>query len=113
MSDARPGHTSSHSDFCLFQQALAFHPDKNGAPGAESAFKVISRAMEVLSDERMRRQYDQTGVDPGSRQQMAGGGGGGGGMFPQGAQFEGGMTPEELFNMFFGGGGQGWTSTEK
>jgi DnaJ family protein B protein 12 len=30
-------------------------------------------------------------------------------MFPQGAQFEGGMTPEELFNMFFGGGGQGWT----
>lgn len=82
--------------------ALVFHPDKNGAPGSEEAFKLVSRAYEVLADENLRRRYDQTGVDPGSRQQMAGPGGGGAG-FAGPTQFEGGLTPEELFNLFFGG----------
>lgn len=91
------------------KKALLFHPDKNGAPGADEAFKVISRAWEVLSDETLKRRYDQTGVDPGSRQSMAGPGGGGGpgGMYGPGMQFEGAMSPEDLFNLFFGAGGPG------
>lgn len=34
--------------------ALKLHPDKNGAPGAEEAFKRVSKAVQCLSDERKR-----------------------------------------------------------
>ena len=43
--------------------ALAFHPDKNKAPGASEAFKAIGNAYAVLSDEGKRRQYDLYGSD--------------------------------------------------
>ncbi|GAA5935192.1 uncharacterized protein JCM15063_000966 [Sporobolomyces koalae] len=95
--------------------ALGLHPDKNLAPGAEEAFKMVSKAFQVLSDGNKRTIYDQTGSDPDSR----GGGGGGGGMgnFARrggGARFGGGgfgqaeeMSPEDLFRFFFNGGGGG------
>ncbi|KAG2075662.1 DnaJ-domain-containing protein [Suillus decipiens] len=83
--------------------ALALHPDKNGAPGADEAFKMVSKAFQVLSDSQKRAIYDQSGSDPESRS---------GGMSPRGPGFsaspfggEGEMSPEDLFNMFFGGGG--------
>ncbi|KAI0708818.1 hypothetical protein C8T65DRAFT_718421 [Cerioporus squamosus] len=90
--------------------ALALHPDKNGAPGADEAFKLVSKAFQVLSDPQKRAIYDEHGSDPESRFSGAsssgpsasfarGGYGGGGG-------FEGEISPEELFNMFFGGGMQ-------
>ncbi|KZW00050.1 DnaJ-domain-containing protein [Exidia glandulosa HHB12029] len=86
--------------------ALQLHPDKNGAPGADEAFKLVSKAFQVLSDADKRAQYDANpGADPDSRfsGMSSRGGGGGGGMHQH--TFEGEMTPEDLFNMFFGGGG--------
>ncbi|KXN87425.1 hypothetical protein AN958_08856 [Leucoagaricus sp. SymC.cos] len=86
--------------------ALALHPDKNGAPGADEAFKMVSKAFQVLSDPQKRAAYDRSGGDPEDR---FGGGGMSSAFFNQGAgrgaSFDGEISPEELFNMFFGGGG--------
>ncbi|CAL9125398.1 unnamed protein product [Musa textilis] len=42
--------------------SLKVHPDKNKAPGAEEAFKSVCKAFKCLSDEQLRRNYDQIGV---------------------------------------------------
>ncbi|KAG7093677.1 hypothetical protein E1B28_007335 [Marasmius oreades] len=85
--------------------ALALHPDKNGAPGADEAFKLVSKAFQILSDPQKRAIHDQSGSDPEDRS---------GGMSSRGfsstsfagggPSFDGEISPEELFNMFFGGG---------
>lgn len=110
------------------QHSLSVHPDKNGAPGADEAFKsefglltlfhlkkaslncnrgiVVSTAFQILSDPDKRAHYDRYGSDPDDRRsgfasQNAGFG-------DAGPMFRGGgpeMSPEDLFNMFFGGGG--------
>ncbi|PIL25141.1 transporter [Ganoderma sinense ZZ0214-1] len=89
--------------------ALALHPDKNGAPGADEAFKMVSKAFQILSDPQKRASYDEHGSDPESR---FSGMSSSGPSFDRGpgfggGQFEGEISPEELFNMFFGGGGMG------
>lgn len=83
--------------------ALQLHPDKNQAPKAEDAFKAISQAFACLSNPDKRRTYDQLGFDPDHRQAS------GSGMrfrrHAYGAQFafDGEeISPEEIFNMFFG-----------
>ncbi|KAI0675713.1 hypothetical protein C8Q78DRAFT_963027 [Trametes maxima] len=89
--------------------ALALHPDKNGAPGADEAFKMVSKAFQVLSDPQKRAIYDQHGSDPesrfsgmsSSRSEPAFSGA----TFRSTGGFEGELSPEDLFNMFFGGGG--------
>ena len=44
--------------------ALKFHPDKNkDNPEAESMFKLISRAYDVLSDPEKKQVYDRYGVE--------------------------------------------------
>ncbi|PFG43634.1 molecular chaperone DnaJ [Isoptericola jiangsuensis] len=72
--------------------ARELHPDVAGAEG-EERFKDVARAYEVLSNREKREQYDM-GVDP-----TAPGGGAGGG-FGQGFGFQ------DIFETFFGGGGQ-------
>ncbi|XP_074485447.1 dnaJ homolog subfamily B member 14 [Sebastes fasciatus] len=84
--------------------ALKFHPDKNQAPGATEAFKKIGNAYAVLSNPDKRRQYDLTGGEEPSSPGHSHGGGGGGGGFDFHRGFEADITPEDLFNMFFGGG---------
>ncbi|PON78339.1 Terminal organelle assembly protein [Parasponia andersonii] len=43
--------------------SLKVHPDKNKAPGAEEAFKAVSKAFQCLSNEESRRKYDVVGSD--------------------------------------------------
>ncbi|XP_013838783.1 dnaJ homolog subfamily B member 12 isoform X3 [Phacochoerus africanus] len=78
--------------------ALKFHPDKNHAPGATEAFKAIGTAYAVLSNPEKRKQYDQFGDDKSQAARQ----GHGHGDFHRG--FEADISPEDLFNMFFGGG---------
>jgi DnaJ family protein B protein 12 len=91
--------------------AIKVHPDKNSAPKADEAFKAVGLAYATLSDPQKKAIYDRYGdEDPDNR----GGGGGGGGMRhrgPGGMHFRPGdeVSPEDIFNMFFGGmaGGPG------
>ncbi|KAF7658694.1 hypothetical protein LDENG_00008900 [Lucifuga dentata] len=72
--------------------ALKFHPDKNHTPGATEAFKAIGNAYAVLSNANKRRQYDECGEERGNPSRQDNG------------NFEADISPEDLFNMFFGGG---------
>jgi DnaJ family protein B protein 12 len=100
--------------------ALQLHPDKNGAPGADEAFKVVSKAFTILSDADKKAIYDRYGGDPDAR----GGGrsaasaaspfGGSQAFRSYGNGMGGGVEidPNDLFNMFFGGGmGNGFGGT--
>ena len=82
--------------------ALQFHPDKNNAPGAAEAFKAIGNAFAVLSDKEKRRQYDLYGSDEQVRAQRSTRSSYYEEDYTRG--FEGDISAEEIFNMFFGGG---------
>ncbi|MDF2668503.1 MAG: molecular chaperone DnaJ [Paenibacillus sp.] len=72
--------------------ARQYHPDVNKASDAETKFKEVKEAYDVLSDDQKRSTYDQYGhIDP--NQGMGGN-----------AQDFGGFG--DIFDMFFGGGGQ-------
>ncbi|KAF9151312.1 hypothetical protein BG015_006834 [Linnemannia schmuckeri] len=93
--------------------ALQMHPDKNSAPGADEAFKIVSKAFTVLSDPQKRAIFDQHGPEDGrssgvnyDRASPMGAQGFGGGMHGMNG-FGEEISPEELFNMFFGGGNFG------
>lgn len=81
---------------------------------------MVSRAFQVLSDSDKKSRYDKFGGDPDSRFNpgsagpsagaspfSSGGFSGFGGGFPRSggsSMFEEEISPEELFNRFFGGG---------
>ncbi|SAL98374.1 hypothetical protein [Absidia glauca] len=97
----------THSPQQIKALALQFHPDKNSAPGADEAFKLISKAFTVLSDPQKRVIHDAGGGDPEQRGN-AGGGGFSGFRTYQNPGFGGeDVSPEDLFNMFFGAGAGG------
>ncbi|EJU03806.1 DnaJ-domain-containing protein, partial [Dacryopinax primogenitus] len=86
--------------------ALQLHPDKNGAPGADEAFKMVSKAFQILSDPQKRAAFDQHGADPDSR--FSGMSNRRSDFSNPSTRFEGfdsEISPEDLFNMFFGGSG--------
>jgi len=72
--------------------ALKLHPDKNKAPGAEEAFKKVSKAVQCIQDSDKRQQYDRYGDEEHMPQQRR---------HQHQQDF---MTPEDLFAAFFGGG---------
>jgi len=80
--------------------AKKYHPDLNpGDKEAETKFKEVGEAYEILSDQEKRSRYDQfgfAGVDP-SYGAGAGGGFSGFGGFEE-------MDLGDLFGSFFGGG---------
>ncbi|GAB7348146.1 hypothetical protein MBLNU459_g6162t1 [Dothideomycetes sp. NU459] len=97
--------------------SLLTHPDKNGYDGADEAFKMVSRAFQILSDPDKKSKFDKFGGDPDNRF----GGGSAPGPSPfsgfarspgaaragGGGMYEAEMSPEEMFRQFFGGGGMG------
>ncbi|KAF2642399.1 DnaJ-domain-containing protein [Massarina eburnea CBS 473.64] len=93
--------------------SLLTHPDKNGYEGADDAFKMVSRAFQVLSDPEKKVKYDKFGGDPDARFNPASAGAGASPFsnFPRpsggrsGSMFEEEISPEEMFRQFFGGGG--------
>ena len=74
---------------------------------------VVSRAFQILSDAEKKEKYDRFGGDPDSR--FGPGAASAASPFSgfarspgaRGPMFDDEISPEELFNRFFGGGGMG------
>jgi len=72
--------------------ALKLHPDKNHAPGAEEAFKKLSKAFQCLTDEEKRHVYDRYGDEESAPQRHR-------------QQYQQNfMSADDLFAAFFNGG---------
>jgi DnaJ family protein C protein 7 len=83
--------------------ALKWHPDRNNTSEeqkkmAEKTFRDINDAYSVLSDTQKKQQFDM-GSDPLNPEEASG-------MDGSGMNFGGGNA-EDIFKMFFGGGGMG------
>lgn len=79
--------------------SLKVHPDKNKAPGAEDAFKAVSKAFQCLSDAESRKRYDLVGSDePVTHHRRASTARAYNGFY------EDDFDPDEIFRNFFFGG---------
>jgi molecular chaperone DnaJ len=96
--------------------AKQFHPDRNKEAGAESKFKEMQEAYEVLSDDHKRTAYDKYGhAGTGSfgGQDFSGAGGFGGFDFSNMGGNVGGDAGgfNDIFEQFFGSGFGGFSNT--
>jgi molecular chaperone DnaJ len=84
--------------------AKQYHPDRNKASDAETKFKEVQEAYEILSDERKKSAYDQYG-HAGTQSFGGGGGYGGFGDFGSSQGFDGSDfgSINDIFESFFGG----------
>jgi len=57
----KKGATAAEIKASYRKMALQFHPDRNKEKDAESKFKEINEAYQVLSDDKKRQTYDQFG----------------------------------------------------
>ncbi|MEO8607846.1 MAG: DnaJ C-terminal domain-containing protein [Chloroflexota bacterium] len=91
------------------KMAKKFHPDTNpNDPSAESHFKEINEAYEVLSDDEKRQMYDRFGtVNPGAG--FAGGQQPGGGQYHTNVDMGDGSF-NDIFESIFSGFGRGSAS---
>jgi len=96
------------------KKARQYHPDvnKDNPKEAEEKFKEANEAYEVLSDETKKAQYDQFGHDAFKQGGGAGAGGFQGGFGGFGG-FGGAGGFDNIFDMFFGGGGRGQQGPQK
>lgn len=78
------------------RKAMIYHPDKNkNNPDADSKFKEISNAYDILSDENKRNEYDRLGDDRYNN---------GNNDMQQGS-----INPDEIFERFFNNRGHGFS----
>lgn len=100
------------------KNALKWHPDKNKSPEAETRFKEINQAYEVLADSKKKSAYDQLGHDAFTRGGHGRAGGTGAGSYQsgpftytysssggspfEGVDFGGFSDPFDIFEQFFG-----------
>lgn len=87
--------------------AKEYHPDRNKSPDAETKFKEISEAYEILSDSQKRAQYDRFGFNANQY--------GGGGFSSQGFDF--GSFGDfgdlgDIFEQMFSGFGGGFSNAQ-
>lgn len=97
------------------KKARQYHPDvnKDNPKEAEEKFKEANEAYEVLSDETKKAQYDQFGHDAFKQGGGAGAGGFQGGFGGFGGFGGGAGGFDNIFDMFFGGGGRGQQGPQK
>ena len=91
--------------------AKQYHPDRNKAADAETKFKEVQEAYEVLSDEHKKAAYDQYGHA--GTQSFGGGGASGYGGYGDFSGFDSGDfgSINDIFEQFFGGSFGGFNSS--
>jgi len=94
------------------KKAREYHPDVSDDPDAEEKFKQVKKAKEVLTDDQKRQAYDRMGHERFEQAEKQGGfdggrgGAGGAGGFGGGAGGNPFGDINDIFEQFFGGGGQ-------
>uniref|UniRef100_A0AC34R6K6 J domain-containing protein n=1 Tax=Panagrolaimus sp. JU765 TaxID=591449 RepID=A0AC34R6K6_9BILA len=86
------------------KMALKYHPDKNKDPGAETKFKEVAEAYDVLSDAKKKEIYDKYGEEGLKSDGMPGGPGPGGPGGANGFHYQFTGDPMRMFSQMFGGG---------